>query len=198
MLKIRIDKATEKKLLRNIQRFQKEQVPFAVSLAINELGDKAGQDIGKGASVYLDRPTPFTKMAYVYPSGKFKGKRATKRNPVAILTPAERQARYLHFQIKGGTDTRNKAIPAAGYPLNQYGNLARRATKGKSVFIFKTKRGGAMAARRSRNDDITPIAFFNRRRVYKARYPIALIAERAVLKNYRYAFRKALERAHRK
>ena len=196
MIKIRIDKASEKKLLRNIQKFHKTQIPYAASLAVNELGNKAGQDIGRAASVYLDRPTPFTKAAYVYPSGKFKGRRATKRSPVAILTPAERQARDLYYQIRGGTDTRNKAIPASGYPLNQYGNLARRATKGKSVFFFRSKRGTAMAARVDKAGDITPIALFNRRRAYRPIYPIRLIAERAVLKNYKYAFRKAFERAH--
>lgn len=103
MLKIRIDKATERKLLRNIKRFKKGQIPYTASLAINELGIKAGQDIGKAAG--------------------------NKEKPGGNPDPAERQARYLYFQIKGWTDTRNKAIPARGYPLNQYGNLPRRATK---------------------------------------------------------------------
>lgn len=53
-----------------------------------------------------------------------------------------------------------------------------------------------MAAKVSKTWDITPIAHFNRRRAYKVHYPVATIAERAVLKNYRYAFRKAFERAH--
>ena len=195
MLKIEIDKEAERKILRNIERFQRDQIPYAVSVAINDLGDKAAQSIGQTASVYLDRPTPFTRLAYVYPSGRFRGKRSTKRNLVATLTPADRQAQYLYYQIKGGTDTRNKAIPAASYPLDQYGNLPRRATRARGVFLFRKKRI-AMAAKEEKNRHLIPVAFFNRRRNYRARYPVWTIAELSVLRNYKYCFRMAFEKAH--
>ena len=101
----------------------------------------------------------------------------------------------------GGTSNRRKAIPARGYPTNQYGNLPRSETKKKGVFFIRGKGGMPIAIKfiKKRGEGVVgsrAVAVFPSRRTYRRRYPIHDIAARTVQWFLTLEFRKAFERAH--
>lgn len=114
---------------KNLYKFERDQLPFAISLAVNDTAEAVANEITRQMPQYLDRPTPFTETTFQYRSGKFRGKRANKRTLTAIIEGGEIQSKYLKFQVEGGTETPKKraiAVPTKNAPLNRYGNIPNR------------------------------------------------------------------------
>ena len=119
-----------------------KQVPFALSQALNDtaLDVKAAEEDELG--VVLDNPTPFTRRGFFV-------KRSSKRKLVAKVGVKSIQAKYLRYQVEGGTRRPNgKAllVPQKAR-LNQYGNLPKgsvaRSKAKKTTFVVSR---GAKAA----------------------------------------------------
>ena len=191
---------------------QNKQVPFAASMAINFTADDVAQEVTRQMSKYLDRPTPFTEKAFVSKVGKFKGKRATKRNLEAVIIPGAAQADYLHYQVFGGTRYPKKqkiAVPTANAKLNKYGNIASRRNgllKNDNQFIATIKgvtgiweRGHYSKAGKfttkgtSRATAIKLIHVFQDDVSYKPLFPMFKIASRTVNKRFGKNFDKAMK-----
>lgn len=119
------------------------QVPFALSLAVNELAKGVADEERLLIDETFETPTPFTRNAY-------RIQVATKANPTAIVAAKDIQAAYLRPYVEGGDrflgKKRGMLAPRA-VGLNQYGNLTKgtlQRLKGKpGVFVgpIKTKSG---------------------------------------------------------
>jgi len=120
---------------RGLSALQAKQIPFATSLALNELA-KGVRDVERGLiDETFDSPTPFTQNAY-------RIEVATKAKPVAIVWAKDIQAQYLEPYVTGGDrflGTKRGMLAPRSVGLNKYGNLTRgklAALKGKAnVFI---------------------------------------------------------------
>jgi len=86
-------------VIKQISIAKKEQIPYAISLAVNETAQDIATEVTEQMPRFIDRPTPFTLKAYLSASGKWKGKRANKRDLTAIIQAGEIQAEYLAFQV---------------------------------------------------------------------------------------------------
>ena len=106
---------------KGLSNAEKLQVPYAISLALNETARDIKANSEKTIIRRLDRPTPFTKRGLAL-------KRASKRNLSAVVFFKDRQADYLELQQTGGTRRPKRKALAVPFSqrLNKYGNLPRR------------------------------------------------------------------------
>jgi CheY-like chemotaxis protein len=189
-------------LTRKLNRAQREQVPFAIAQTLNALADDTANAITVQMDRYLDRPTPFTKKAYLGGRG-FKGKRATKRSFEAILIPGDIQAKYLKFQIEGGIrrpDQKAILVPTKLAPKNKYGNLTRANRKrmvagGGKFFSAGDREGKTPGIYKRVGNTVQPFAFYVDEAKYEAIFPIDKIANGIVSNRLQKRFSEALARA---
>ena len=100
--------------------------------AIDDLAQRARLHVIEAMPAHLDRPTPYTLRGI----GVLKSKPGAAE-PYAEVDVLPQQARYLRYQILGGTrvaggygTTRNGVlIPGSDAPRNAYGNLPRNYVK---------------------------------------------------------------------
>lgn len=190
-------------LSKRLTRVQREQVPFATSMALNTVAGDVAKAITVQMSRYLDNPTPFTQQAYMYRSGKFRGERATKRKLYVDIIPGPKQEAYLRFQIEGGTRTPTGAailVPTALAPKNKYGNITKGTRKkfvqasGK-LFQAGRRENKTPGVYRRVGDRVEPMAFYVERAQYKPIFPIDKIAGGVVKNRFGLRFDQALKRA---
>lgn len=203
MLKINVS-ADLADIKRNLSIMQRDQVPFAASMALNETATDVARAITAQMDQYLDNPTPFTKSAYVSNRGKFKGKFANKRTLVAILIPGKVQAEYLRYQIAGGLRVpKQKAIlvPTRIAPKNQYGNITRANRKalvsGKRRFfsagIRENRTPGVYESVNS--ETARPMAFYVDSAKYKPIFPIDKISSGVVRTRFPKRLQESIKKA---
>lgn len=192
-----------KQLKSRLTRLQKEQLPFAASMAINQVAADVATEITRQMPRILDRPTPFTLKAYQMRPGTFRGYRANKRNLSALINPAEIQKQYLRFQIEGGTRTPNQSkifVPSNKAPKNQYGNVPRGrrsqiiAGKGK-YFTMGQKEGRTPGVYLRTPTGVEPMAFYVQDAKYKAILPVKQIAAGVVKSKFRRRLEESLRKA---
>lgn len=190
------------KLTKHLNRVQREQVPFAIAQTLNALATDTANAISVQMDQYFDRPTTFTKNAYISKRG-FKGKYASKRNFEAILIPGEKQAKYLQFQIAGGTRLPKKTailVPTRKAGLNRYGNISRanqeKIAEGSAPFIKLGRRDGKTpGVYKRRGKRIEPFAFYVDQADYRPLLPVSKIVTGIVKNRLQKQFEKALARA---
>ena len=191
------------RLTKRLTNIQREQVPFATSLALNETANDVSRAITAQMDRYLDNPTPFTKQAYVKKNGNNRGKVSKKNKLFVDIEPGKVQAEYLRFQIEGGTRRPHlKAIlvPTRDSPKNKYGNVPRATRKriiaGKGKFFSAGEREEKTpGVYRRQGERITPMAFYVESAEYKAIFPIDKIAGGVVKNRFGRRFDQALKRA---
>ena len=123
-------------LSRKLSALQLEQLPFAVSLAINKAAAKVRQKEELNLKFALDRPTPFTLRSVLLTRpankrGPFERDEAAKGTPpVKYLRPlvrggGRRKKRFERALEAAGILGRNEyTVPGKGARLNQYGNMS--------------------------------------------------------------------------
>ncbi len=109
---------------RSLNNFEREQLPFALSLGINETLDDVKSGEERLLDVRLDRPTPFTKRGLAV-------KRSSKRSLAGRVFFKPIQSAYLRKLEDGGErKPKGRAIPV---PVNQrrnkYGNMSKGTIK---------------------------------------------------------------------
>lgn len=190
-------------LSKRLTRVQREQVPFATSMALNTVAGDVANAITVQMSRYLDNPTPFTQKAYQSRPGTFKGVRSTKKRLYVDIIPGAIQAEYLKFQIEGGTRTPKQFaifVPTALAPRNKYGNVPRgrrrKLIAGEGDFFSAGEREGKTPGiYRRRGNRIEPMAMYVQQAEYKAIFPIHKIAGGVVKNRFGLRFDQALKRA---
>lgn len=128
-------KADLKPLQKAFIAFHAKQVPFATSLALNNLAKGVAAEESRLIVQTFDSPTPFSQNAYRIIV-------ATKSRPIAVVAAKDIQAAYLEPYVDGGMrflGSKRAMLAPRSIGLNKYGNLPRgklQALKGKpGVFI---------------------------------------------------------------
>ena len=104
----------------------RQQIPFALSLAINDTAFALRQEYGKATVVHFDRPTPATQRGW-------RVEKSSKRQrPIRARVMAVRHtAPYLRRQIVRSAPQPRVIPRRAG--TNRYGNLPRNYVKGRRL-----------------------------------------------------------------
>jgi len=119
-----------------------KQLQYAAANTLNTLA-LAGQTAETVAlDKHLDRPTPFTRMAY-------EVVRANKGRLIASVRARPIQAEYLKWQVRGGVEGPKKraiVLPRA-IGTNTWGNMTKGAIKTalSKPNVFSGKPGGGMS-----------------------------------------------------
>ena len=198
----------------------REQVPFAASVAINDVARKSQAAIPPLLERVLDRPKPFTTKSPVFL--KF----STKTNLEATVGLKDKQASYL-AALLSGQERKQKPIeqkfmgryfmPSRGLPLDAYGNVSKatmlaivRAVtsgapiwKGKRVFLVPDGQrlpagvyaGDKVKAKRRENKAEPLLVFVKRAPRYRRVIEFAAEVERVVRSEFASAFERAYRRA---
>lgn len=129
--------------IRKLERVRRDQVPFAVSKALNDVGQAIQRETPAILQRTLDKPTPFTLSR----QGMFL-QRATKRKLEAIVGFKPAQSKYLRYQIEGGirAPTKRALRLPSEQPLDAYGNLPPRTI---ATLIARAKAGRRLTKRQS-------------------------------------------------
>lgn len=131
-------------LERDLSDAARRQLPFAASLAINEMAEEIRKAETDRLDETLDRPTAFTKKAWAV-------RRSTRSNLSARVYAKPAQAAYLGRLEEGGTlrpKGRALVMPQA-IRVNRHGNIARGAVKrvaAKPATFSGTPKGGGRGA----------------------------------------------------
>ncbi len=131
-----------KAVLAQLSGLQK-QVAYAASKALNATGKKVADAMPAEIEKAIDKPTPFTKK------GVRVLKYANKGNLEAVVGFAPAQARYMQWQIEGGTRQPGPAglkIPAA-INLDAFGNIPKGVI-GKLIAAARKEKNLAKATAR--------------------------------------------------
>jgi hypothetical protein len=194
-------------VIRNLRYMRRDQIPYAISLAVNQTAQDIATEVTNEMPKHIDKPTPFTMKAYVNASGKWKGKRANKRDLTAIIQAGQIQAEYLAFQVYGGTRKPKKTailVPTLKAPRNQYGNLSRANLKKYAQPTGKLFHAGAKENKepgvyRNNKKTIEMLAAYELETQYEPRFPIYKIAEsrarQVIERNVYQSIQKALATA---
>lgn len=198
---IKLDtKELERKL-----RHAKNQIPFATSKALNDTADAVAKRLTGAMDTHLDRPTPFTKRAFLTASGRFKGKRATKRSLQAIVIADKAQNEYLKLNVYGGIRTPKKRaimVPTGKVTVNRYGNVPRGVQRQMVDQRGKFFKGGAEnnldpgIYRRTRTG-VEMVATYEPSTKYRKIYPVQDIGRQAVRYWWRIKAQNAIKMALR-
>lgn len=140
MISVKVDIANLADVTTRLKLIATEQMPFAISVALNRVVEKARiAEIDKMANVF-DRPTPSTLSSVYY-------RKSTKTKLVAEVGLSDRSttsvsaSKYLAAEITGGQRRAKRfevalrqagilpshmfAVPASGATFDAYGNMSR-------------------------------------------------------------------------
>ena len=185
---------------RFLDKLQRRQIPFGTSLALNASAVKIQKLEKRMIQNDLDNPTPQVVKS-------IRVARSSKRNleaSVFIIAPI---ARFLQWQIEGGTRPargRSEAVPV-GTRLNKYGNIIGRR-QGKIAKLLArpdtfsgTIRGvaGVWQRGKGRSRSIKLLVAYYPRVQYRARFPFYRYASKALNRIWVREFRRGLARAMR-
>jgi hypothetical protein len=132
---------------------QAKQVSFAASKALNATAKKVAEAMPAEIEKAIDKPTPFTKR------GVRILKYANKATLTATVGFMDAQAKYMIWQIEGGTRQAGAAglkLPGA-VNLNEFGNIPRGLIAQLVAVANKERKLGKVKARRiavSRNVEL--------------------------------------------
>ncbi len=128
MIELSIDAAELTGLEKALVALHRDQIPYAMSRALNDCAKAAALSVNREMAAVFDRPTKFTERAAVAP----RAMAATKSHLTAEVTLRPVQAQYLRLEETGGTRTgamntrkssRAIVLPGKSLPLDQFGNI---------------------------------------------------------------------------
>lgn len=129
MMTIQVDASRFKNLAKTLIK----QVEWATVTALTD----TAEDLAKVEEVLMrqtiDRPTPFTQRG-------IRHERATRSSMQSAVYVAPQQAKYLRYQIDGGSQSYRKPAPVHG-SMDGYGNLPK-GYLGKTRGIYRVNSGG--------------------------------------------------------
>lgn len=194
-----------KQISRGLTNFQRKQVPFATSQALNDVAFSLSRKHMPGElnSAFEGGATPYTKRA-------FKFKKSTKQKLISSVYTDERTHPYMNLMVHGGQRLpKRKAIlvPTKHLRKNRYGNV----TRGKMQTLINDKAkyfsgkpkgfpgaGEGIWERYARGNRIRMVAQYEDSANYSKRFPLQDIGTRYVLSagvGFAPRFRERLARA---
>jgi hypothetical protein len=126
-----------KEVVKNFNRLEKKQLPFASMNSINKVMSMMKPYFKLVTRKVFNSPTPFTQNAFHFFKANLKSMRG-----VFFIKSAQEE--YLRYQIDGGIRSTGKKIPVPFYNarLNKYGNIIGKRTgllKKRTQFIAEIK-----------------------------------------------------------
>lgn len=183
-----------KKLTAGLSDLAKQQVPFALSVALNNTAKHAKREAQRQMKVKLDNPTPFTVNGVAVI-------RSNKRNLSAKILVKDIQADYIKHAVYGGRS--NVRVRPANIRINKYGNIPgmRGGKKIKALLNRKdtfagTVRGVDGVWQRVRGSNSLKLLIrFTDSQTYKIRYSFHKIVMKEAVTQFEPEFRKSLNNA---
>jgi hypothetical protein len=184
-----------KRIKRQLTAIEKQQLPFAASVAINEAAFQGAQVEKKAIVGHIDRPRPWTK------SGIHLFKRSHKRewpNLLAQIAIKPDRWRYMRYHVEGGTEPGRHIVPV-NIRTNRYGSIGRGKLKKPGTFIRRIKgvTGVWKVAGGKRNPRLSLLARFHPQATYRKRYPWGEAARKHAARNFSRYFDDAMRKALR-
>ena len=189
-----------KAITKGLSDLDKEQIPFAISKALNDTAFQAKDALVAQMKQKLDNPTPFTLRAV-------RIKKATKHRQYAYVYINDTQAEYLDNMYFGGVKTPKKkaiVVPTKDIRLNKHGNLTKNKVKNllKSPNYFSgvvKGKGGTRSGifRRYKNGTVKQVIIWKTSKQEKKRLEFRKTIAGVVGNRFDDNFNKALEFAIR-
>lgn len=202
-------KSDIKAATRYLTRIQRKQIPYATSRALNDTAFDARKAVQVQLPKKLDRPTPWTIR------GVRVGK-STKRRLTSSVYFMPDRAKYMKYQIAGGTRTNAAGTIVMPKAINQnkYGNIprgkVRKLLQRPDTFIGTikgipgvwqrghiSKRGKFSARTKSRASNIRLLVRFEDQATYQPRFPMKKIVTGVARSKFRRNFKRQLDAAVR-
>tara|TARA_R100000278_G_scaffold115312_1_gene94137 strand:- start:27 stop:689 length:663 start_codon:yes stop_codon:yes gene_type:complete len=134
-----------REVTRSLNAVQRQQIPFAAMLALNDVAFDAGP---KGKVLAKKADETFRGGATRFTQRGFKVRKATKRNLTAEVFIDDQQGQYMRFQVRGGTRLppgRSLLISTDKTQLNKFGNITpatyRRLINDRTKFFKGVPKG---------------------------------------------------------
>lgn len=181
------------KLTSKLDDLGRKQLPFATSLALNEVAKNAQQRAQRRMRTDLDRPTPFTIRGV-------RVRRSSKTKLQAEVYIQEIQAEYLQYAVKGGKrrPAKRALVVPVKLKLNKYGNIPRRKIQTllsrDDVFVVRDS-DKAGIYQRMKSGKLKMLVAFESSADYERRWPFFDIVIKEAKKRIEPAMRAALARA---
>lgn len=191
-------KVETKQAIRELDRIQRRQVPFATATAINDTAFDTRKWLTRSMRRFMSNPRPRTLRG-------LRVVKATKQRLWASVEAVQWADEYFRYLVFGGVEApkrRTHAVPVAKNRINQYGNLRGKRQgikKGKDFYdetdagkpgVFREQGRGKARKRRLQVILTGPLA-------YRKQWPYVELANRYVRRVYKRHFEKALNRALR-
>ncbi|KVZ18621.1 hypothetical protein WT88_29510 [Burkholderia stagnalis] len=199
----RIDvRSNVRDVTRSLDRFIREQIPFATAQAINGVAKKVREAERLNMQKVFDGPTPFTMNAVGV-------KLANKRTLEAVVYVKDKTAEYLEpYEVGGLNKLNSKALlKPVEQKVNQYGNLPARTLSrlkaSKKVFVGKVKTKGGVVngfwqrtkATRGKRAGLKLLIKFEDAHEAKQRLNYRAVAKRTVDATFKREFELAMQKA---
>jgi len=189
-------KADVKRLTKDLNKIQKQQIPFATALALTRTAKYTAQRVGEDTKKYLDRPAPFTQKG-------FRFEKATKKTLTATVMAKDIQAEYLQWSIYGGKERPNRRAHVIPQDLkrNKYGNIPKGQIKKllANPNVFSGNVGGIGGIWERRSTALRLLVIYKKETKYKKRFPfdkrVAFHASKAFPNQFIGALQRALATA---
>ena len=114
------------KFTKNLDYVQKAQIPFATSMALNNISYKVAADRKNPKSLRKSADRRFDPLATDFTKQGFRYKKATKKNMKSVIYILPKQAEYMKFMVSGGVrfpKKRKVKVPTKQIKLNKFGNI---------------------------------------------------------------------------
>jgi len=179
--------------IRDLDDRQRNQIPFAMSQAINDTVAEGREQAQQGMRRDLDRPTPWTQRGVLF-------RRSSKRNLQGAIYIAPNRWEYLQYQIEGGTERpRRRFIPIGLGRRNKYGNIPGWRTKISKLLAkpdhFQAEINGTVGIWQRRRRGLKLVVAFRKQATYQPRWRFFRRAEKHVEKRFPIFFQRRLIRA---
>lgn len=183
------------KITAGLTALEKKQIPFALSVALNNTANHAKREAQRQMRRRLDNPTPFTVNGIAVI-------RSNKRSLVAKVLIKDVQAEYMKFSVRGGRSGKRVSRPA-NIRLNKFGNIpGMRAGKKIRALLNRpdtfagSLRGIDGVWQRVRGSrSLKLLIRFVDSQTYGKKYPFHEIVMTEARKQFEPEFRKSLNRA---
>ena len=202
-----------------------KQLPFATTVAINDVAFKARQSLNGATKQYFQAPVKFTQSAFLVQKAK---KADLTAYVFANNDPGRNRARYLRYGIQGGTRVAKgferyfagadndgtlppgtALVPTSLVKTTEAGNVSLATLRSISKGLSTTNKRGGFFVGTPRGAGNRPPGIYRRSREqlfpyfiaassaprYTGRFPIQTVGEKIVARNFNDLFSAALEKA---
>ena len=189
-----------KDAVRQLRRAGERNIPMAVAQTLTGTAIHLRDVQRRVMPKYLDRPTPYTRNAFLYQKAKWQDFRTGRIK--SRVYAKDIQGSYLKYQVFGGRrlpKRRAIVVPGRHTKLNKFGNLTKEYVQNKLArddTLVATINGVGGLWQRMKSGRLKMLVLFTDDATYKDKpYPFFTISHRVVKKELPRQIKRALQRA---